>query len=659
MNDLPAYGAIPLETVEDLLFPDPAEAHWAGNIYSRPGLFWTPATLTPGTELPPDGTGIGLKVVESLSMVWGESDTGTITEQLQRLDTAIAAGMPEPTVVALSGDPRPEGAVAGKSVHMFWRTTDAPWEPQSDEWRTVMAGIVHSIDGDTAVIDPARRMRVPGVEDGGRHQTVIRTGPQTTRVALAAWSATVVLPAALKAKARWRPPARVHIDFGTVDLSDGSTLADAAAALEEAGHKITVDCPFHASVGGRAMFVSRNTSERAYAYCSACDKTWVDLPSDTLTLDRTAKGLPLKTMTNVARILRGDSMFAGRLSYNERSLNVCLDGESLEDAALILMREQISDAHSYEPTATAMADAVNLVAWQNSRNPLTAYLGSLEWDGTPRLSSWLVKAAKVEDTELHRAYGRKFLIAAVARAMDPGCKVDNVLLLVGVPRLRKSSMFAALFGSDWFGDSDLDLSNKDSAMVLARSWCHEISELSSFSRADAARVKSFISRQVDMFRPPYGRSVVDHKRHTVVVATSNDRTPLKDQSGNRRFWAVEVDGLADLPWVTKNRDQLWAEAVTAYNAGEPWWLDQRMEDKADDSNEQYLVANPQETAVLQWLEKHSKNEVRVVDILVHALHVPLGDTQRHAGSIGNILRGAGWTHKRTANGRVWARPVKP
>lgn len=645
------YGTISADQAGALLSPDPAEPHWIGRIRGKPGHFWTPAALRPDVVLTPDGFGVGKKAVAALPMVWAESDTGTLDEQLARVSAAVAAGMPEPTVAALSGDPRPDGADPGKSVHLFWRVSD-PWPVDAPEWRRVMAAIAHAIDGDLAVIDPARRMRVPGVQDGARYQTVARVGPSAARADLEAWAQAQTLPPRFEAKARWRKPSRIYIDLAEV----APTLAELAADLDGDDDKRQVVCPFHDDATPSA-FLSRTPAERAFLYCSTCDTTWVDQPTTTLQLDRSPKGAPLKTLTNVARILRRDTAHAGRVRYNERTLAIDLDGAPLATVDVHRLRETINDAHGFEPTAADVADAIAVVARERAYNPLLIELRATAWDGTPRLDRWLVDCGGgVADTPLHRAYGRKFMLSAIARALYPGCKVDTVLLVIGAPRLFKSSLFRALFGDRWFGDSDLDLNSKDSALVLARSWCHEIAELSSFSRADAARIKSFLSRQIDMFRAPYDRAVSDTPRHTVVVATSNEGIPLRDKTGNRRFWAVEVDAPIDLDRIRRDRAQLWAEALVAVEAGETWWLDGELADAADESNEKHLVDDTLEAAVLAWLSTTDKRSVRVLDVVVGALRVPVADAGRYSRAVGEVLRAAGWVHTRTSKSRFWVAP---
>lgn len=223
------------------------------------------------------------------------------------------------------------------------------------------------------------------------------------------------------------------------------------------------------------------------------------------------------------------------------------------------------------PGKDTVFDAITLIASHNKFNPLQDHLNSLKWDGVGRIRSLLPTYFGASDTPYHQTIGAKFTVSAIARAMQPGCKVDTVLILEGKQGIQKSSSIAALAGNDWFTDELPDLSSKDAAIQLVGKWIVEVSELSAFNRSDTETVKKFMSRSTDRFRAPYGKVALDHPRNTVFVATTNDDYYLKDSTGNRRFWPVKC-GQIDLEAIKRDRDQLWAEAVAAYRDGMQWWL---------------------------------------------------------------------------------------
>ena len=165
------------------------------------------------------------------------------------------------------------------------------------------------------------------------------------------------------------------------------------------------------------------------------------------------------------------------------------------------------------------------------------------------------------------------MVSAVARIMRPGCQADHVLVLEGWQGAGKSSAMRTLFGDAWFLDCLPDIRQKDALMALRGKWGIEVPELDSFRGAAETRIKSFISQRWDEYRPAYGRKVVRYPRQCVIVATTNEKRWLTDPTGGRRFWPVTVGGAGgvDREGLERDREQLWAEAVTRYESNEKWW----------------------------------------------------------------------------------------
>jgi putative DNA primase/helicase len=195
----------------------------------------------------------------------------------------------------------------------------------------------------------------------------------------------------------------------------------------------------------------------------------------------------------------------------------------------------------------------------------------LPWDGQSRLASWLTDYLGVEATEYSAAIGLRWMRSAVARIYQPGAKVDCCLILEGPQGTKKSTALKILAG-EWFTDEIADLGSKDSALQTRGVWIIEIAELDSMTRSEVSRVKAFVSRATDRFRPPYGRQVIESPRQCVFTGSVNHSTYLRDETGGRRFWPVRC-GEIDVDALARNRDQLWAEAVTQYRGGEVWWLE--------------------------------------------------------------------------------------
>ena len=178
-----------------------------------------------------------------------------------------------------------------------------------------------------------------------------------------------------------------------------------------------------------------------------------------------------------------------------------------------------------------------------------------------------------EDTPLNRAFGSRWMISAVARIMQPGAKVDHMLILEGPQGAKKSSALKVLAGAEWFTDELAEIGSKDAAQQMRGIWIIEIAELDAIGRAEVSRIKAFLTRTTDRYRPPYERYVVEVPRQCVFAGSVNPDTYLRDETGNRRFWPVRC-GRIDLDALRRDRDQLWAEAVARYREGAIWWLDE-------------------------------------------------------------------------------------
>lgn len=176
-----------------------------------------------------------------------------------------------------------------------------------------------------------------------------------------------------------------------------------------------------------------------------------------------------------------------------------------------------------KPSATNVRDAIEVVCEDNGADPLIDYLDGLSWDGIERLDGWLTTYCAVTDTAYTRAVGRCWLIAAVARQYEPGCKVDTMLILEGPQGIGKSTALSILAVREgWFLDHLTKLSDKDSQHGLTGRWIVEMSELAALKKAKGEELKAFLSRQTDKFRPAYGRRVEQRPRRCVFAGTTNE-----------------------------------------------------------------------------------------------------------------------------------------
>lgn len=227
----------------------------------------------------------------------------------------------------------------------------------------------------------------------------------------------------------------------------------------------------------------------------------------------------------------------------------------------------------FEITASSalVAEAVEVYARNHAFHPVRDWLRSLsQWDGVERLGDWLTDCLGVPKSAYTQRVGRYFLMGMVARVMRPGVKFDYCLVLEG-PQGRGKSMALSVLGGEWFGDTDLDLHNKDAMSALRGKWLYEFAELGSVTRAEASKQKSFLSRQIDEYRPVYGRREIRCPRQVVFAGSTNEWEWNKDPTGGRRFWPVDCCAEINIDALRGMREQLFAEALRAFDSGERFW----------------------------------------------------------------------------------------
>ncbi len=350
-------------------------------------------------------------------------------------------------------------------------------------------------------------------------------------------------------------------------------------------------CQSNSSV--KKTLVKEKLSEVKYDYAEDLDEDEFsvidDLNTDPLSwaedLEVDTKGKYLSSASNISLIMRNDPDLKGAFKDNQfdnkkyvfRSLpwRKIDKPEPLKDVDLSGVRNFIEQAYGIS-AVTKIEDALKLELDRNRFHPIRNYLNQLKWDGVNRIDNLLIDYFGAKDNSYTREALRKTLVGAVARVFSPGIKFDLVLVLVGSQGVGKSTFISKL-GQEWFSDSFHTMKGKEAFEQLQGAWLIEMAELSGLRQQQIEVIKHFITKREDIFRPAFGKMVEVFKRQCVFLATTNTVDFLKDSSGNRRFMPIDVneDNIKLSVFsgeLEKNVNQIWAEAVQLFKAGEPLYL---------------------------------------------------------------------------------------
>lgn len=397
-------------------------------------------------------------------------------------------------------------------------------------------------------------------------------------------------------------------------------------------------------------------------------------------LDRTEAGRMKPTLNNAYLVMSHDSSMRQAVRLNEFSLNLERKGVPWRrDAGLWSddddnrLRCYLAERHRVDFAQDTVQKAVSLVAHDNAYHPVREYLEGLpEPEGPPEdylvqrwLRTWLGAAESGADDLVRYVdrVGVLWMVGAVARIFKPGCKLDTVLILEGDQGLGKSTALRIL-GGDWFSDTSFVIGDKDAYQVLRGVWIYEMAELDALNKTEATKYKAFITSPEDRYRPSYGHHVVNVPRQCVFAGSTNQHEYLRDPTGNRRFWPVFCTGLNPDEF-SQYRDQLWAEALALFRAGEAWWPSG--EDVALFSAQQSYreIADPWESIIGSWLTLRTQTEFTTAELLEDALNIDAGriDERAMAMRVSKVMRKLGF-RKRQASTReerararyVWVAP---
>ncbi len=320
--------------------------------------------------------------------------------------------------------------------------------------------------------------------------------------------------------------------------------------------------------------------------------------------------LPLVKSLNEAK-----SVIGQRIKLNEMTSEIELDGEPLNLDRLRLELEK-KFSLTLKVAERDLQSIIGDIADENAYNPVKEYLEAcrLKHSETVILDNLAERYFGVSEP-IYQIYLRKFLISAVARVFEPGCKVDTSMILQSPKQGQyKSTFLQELAGESFFCDAMGNHSDKDEKLKLHMSWIHEWSEIEhAISRKETGQLKAFLSCREDLIRPPYGKSTRRMKRRCVITGTTNDSDFLKDPTGDRRFWVCPIRKEIPIDQLKKERDQIWGAATTAYLNGEQWWLSREEQDQSTQANDTYRYSSVFDELLATFLE--GKDRITTQELL--------------------------------------------
>lgn len=332
-------------------------------------------------------------------------------------------------------------------------------------------------------------------------------------------------------------------------------------------------------------------------------------------LTKDSQGRYEKTINNAVVVLENDPLLKGRIVTDEfASCGMVLGRVPWDQREEKRRWKDVDDAGFYRYVEVfygltgreKLDNALMIVSAQNRINDVKQYLQGLTWDGVKRLDTLLSEYLGAEDTAYTRAVMRKSLCAAVGRAVTGGIKYDYMPIFTGPQGIGKST-FLRILGKDWFSDSLTTFEGKEAAELIQGTWINEIGELSAFTKQETQVIKQFLSKTDDIYRAAYGRRTDKYPRRCVFFGTSNDSEFLKDATGNRRFWPVDVGvhPAKKSVWdqLPLEADLIWAEAYLYWTMGEPLYLPKEIEELAKDQQEKHRESSGKEGIILDFLER--------------------------------------------------------
>lgn len=351
-----------------------------------------------------------------------------------------------------------------------------------------------------------------------------------------------------------------------------------------------------------------------------------------LVMNVDGNGKPQTTIDNYKQAILNIDDFKNKIRFNEftgKFERILKNGniKNWDDGDDAWVMQTIEEKCGiYDPRK--FAQGMLLCKNEFSYHPIKDLIEEQPWDGVPRIDKFLAAIMNCEDDDYSREVSRMIFYGGIMRLYHPGCKFDYMPILIGEQGTCKSTIVNWLAMDTNSYKEVLTIEGKEGAELLRNAWICEFSELLAMVRSrEVESMKAYITREIDTFRPAYGKHVIDVPRHCIFIGTTNSYQFLIDRTGNRRYLPIEINTTRGALYkneiaIKKCILACWREAKHLMDTGELYLtIPNQYEDVLEEHRLQAFEEDPQEGLVENYLlDKPIGYKVCVMEIHSQALN---------------------------------------
>ena len=315
------------------------------------------------------------------------------------------------------------------------------------------------------------------------------------------------------------------------------------------------------------------------------------------------------TLSNLNLILSNDERYQDKIEFNELTNMITFNRENWTDIQESHLKLYLEQSYDLLASVENISHICNIIADIHRYHPIKEYIESTRWDGISRIQMVFIDFLGATDNIYTKNVAIMSFVGAVARVYVPGIKFDTCTVLVGKQGTNKSKFLSKIaVNPDWFTDGVTTFDGKEFYESIQGKWIIELGEGTAFQKSIKERTKQAIASQQDFYRKPYGRNPEVRKRQCVFFGTTNNYDFLKDETGDRRYYPVDVNlqkatKSVDTDLTTEYIAQLWAEALYLFQSGQSIYIkDKAVLELAVQEQRKHFDESPLQSDIYNFLE---------------------------------------------------------